>query len=134
MPLKAPPKPTAATKTRRRSNPEHTEQVKFVNWFRSKYPDVLIYAVPNGATLANGPTQWNYLKSEGAVPGIPDLHIPAWKLVIEMKRKTGGVVSPEQSQVLAYYDSIGWSAGVCYGATEAKEFINTFVKRMPEAV
>lgn len=131
MPLKAPPKPVVARKKRRRSNPEHDEQVKFVNWFRSKYPGVLVYAVPNGATLANGPTQWNYLKSEGAVPGIPDLHIPAWKVVIEMKRKTGGVVSPEQSQILAYFESIGWDTVVCHGCVEAKQFVNNFIKRMP---
>ena len=132
MPLKTTPTPTQR-RVKKRSDPEHDEQVRFVNWFRVHYPDVLIYAVPNGATLANGPTQWNYLKSEGAVPGIPDLHIPAWKVVIEMKRKTGGVVSPEQSNILGYFESIGWDTVVCHGADEAKQFIKTFIKRMPGA-
>jgi len=27
---------------------EHLEQVRFVSWFRRNYPDVRIFAVPNG--------------------------------------------------------------------------------------
>ena len=30
------------------SHSEHSEQVGFVNWFRAKYPKVLIFAIPNG--------------------------------------------------------------------------------------
>lgn len=81
--------------------------------------------------LAKGPIQWNYLKSEGATAGIPDLHIPAWQIVIEMKRPKGGIVSKEQSAILTYFESIGWTAVVCHGAKDAISFVTTFVKRMP---
>ena len=27
---------------------EHSEQVGFINWFRSQYPEILIFAIPNG--------------------------------------------------------------------------------------
>lgn len=124
-----------ARKTRpKRATPkklEHQEQVKFIKWFREKYPKVLIFAVPNGARFANGPTQWAILKSEGAVAGIPDLMIPDWQVVIEMKRPKGGVVSKEQEEILSYFNSIGWCAVVCNGFDPAKKFIGEFVKRMP---
>ena len=114
-----------------RCQEEHNEQVRFVAWFRKTYPDVLIFAVPNGATLASGPTQWNWLKSEGATSGVPDLLIPAWRIAIEMKRKDGGIVSDAQSQMIDYFNQVGWDAQVCNGFDSAKRFILTFVKRMP---
>lgn len=112
---------------------EHNEQVKFVRWFREKYPHVLIFAIPNGAKFSSGPMQWSILKAEGAVAGIPDLMIPGWKVVIEMKRPEGGVVSEEQSRLLDYFESIGWSASVCEGFDKAKLFIEKIVRRMPPA-
>jgi hypothetical protein len=133
MPLRTKPTPIKkeAPKARKKKHPEHSEQVKFVKWFRENYSDVLIFAVPNGASLSSGPIQWRYLEAEGCVPGIPDLMIPEWKVVIEMKRKTGGVVSQEQSNILDYFHQIQWDAVVCFGADEAIQFIKTFVKRMP---
>jgi hypothetical protein len=110
---------------------EHSEQVSFVKWFRAKYPHVLIFAIPNGAKFANGPTQWAILKAEGAVAGIPDLMVPEWKLVIEMKRPVGGVVSEEQLHILQHFNSIGWCGVVCDGFDKARSFIEEFVKRMP---
>lgn len=120
--------------TKRKTSPkrlEHAEQVKFVRWFREKYPTVLIFAVPNGAKFANGPTQWAILRSEGALAGIPDLIIPDWRIVIEMKRDKGGVVSDEQKEMLLYFYSIGWESQVCKGFIAARNFIQEFVKRMP---
>jgi hypothetical protein len=41
------------------------------------------------------------LKAEGVVRGIPDLFIPQWNLWVEMKRKTGGRLSPEQKSMIS---------------------------------
>jgi hypothetical protein len=84
---------------------EDHEQMLFVQWFRRNYPGVLIYAIPNGghrhiAVAAK-------LKTTGAVKGIPDLHIPAWRLWVEMKRRKGGTLSPEQKEMIAYLQGIG---------------------------
>jgi hypothetical protein len=130
------PKKTYATKS------EHDEQVEFVAWFKKLYPTVRICSSLNGANLAGDKSgnqqkdaaarakQWRYLVAEGASKGHPDLQIPAWKIAIEMKRARGGIVSPEQEDWLRYYRSIGWDAVVCYGASQAKDFINGFVRRM----
>jgi hypothetical protein len=130
------PRKTYATKS------EHDEQADFVSWFKKNYPKIRIYAVPNGANLSGDKSgdqqkdnaarakQWRYLEAEGASKGHPDLQIPAWKIVIEFKRAKGGQVSPEQQSWLVYYRSIGWDAVVCHGASQAKDFINGFVRRM----
>lgn len=73
---------------------EHEEQSDFVGWFELQFPTVRLYAVPNG--IRTGFKQAIKAKREGMRSGVPDLHIPAWDLFIEMKRTIGGTVSPEQ--------------------------------------
>ena len=84
---------------------EDHEQALFVQWFRRTYPGVLIFAIPNGghrhiAVAAK-------LKATGAVKGVPDLYIPEWKTWVEMKRRKGGQLSPEQKEVIEYLRGIG---------------------------
>lgn len=93
---------------------EHTEQVRFITWFRSTYPGVLIFAVPNAGQRANG---FRYV-AEGLVAGVPDLFIPAWRLWIEMKLP-GGRVSPAQKQIMANLSEVGYTCAVCYGFEDA---------------
>lgn len=105
---------------------EHIEQALLVQWFRRSFPDVLIYATPNGGARAKAAA--GRLKVEGVVAGIPDLFVPAWRLWIEMKRIKGGVVSAEQRAMMDYLQSVGYRAIVCKGAENAKaqilEFLN----------
>ena len=96
---------------------EHDEQVGFVIWFRSRFPGVLILAVPNGGK--RHPATARKLKAEGVVPGVPDLFVPEWSLWVEMKRAKGGRLSPDQRQVIAYLESIGHSVIVGHGAEDA---------------
>ena len=97
---------------------EHVEQVEFVAWFRKTYNGVRIFAIPNGG--ARSGAQGMALKSEGVVKGVPDLFIPEWNLWVEMKRETGGVISPEQKDWLAYLESIGHQCIVGRGFEDAK--------------
>ncbi|NBT33836.1 MAG: VRR-NUC domain-containing protein [Rhodobacteraceae bacterium] len=96
---------------------EHDEQVGFVLWFRSRFPGVLILAVPNGGKRHPGTAR--KLKAEGVVPGVPDLFVPEWSLWVEMKRAKGGRLSPDQREVIAYLESIGHSVIVGHGAEDA---------------
>ena len=105
---------------------EHSEQVGFINWFRYKYPNTLIFAIPNGGFRSIHTAK--LLKEEGVVPGIPDLFIPEWKIFIEMKRTKGGVVSKEQKAMIAYLQEIGYTAFVASGSTEASKKILDFLK------
>jgi hypothetical protein len=100
---------------------EHDEQVGFVNWFRAKYPKVLIFAIPNGGKRSVGAGR--KLKAEGVVAGIPDLFIPAWDVWIEMKRSKAGRLSPDQKKIIEYLESEGYKVIVAKGATDASKQI-----------
>jgi hypothetical protein len=103
---------------------EHAEQVGFITWFHAKYPDVLIFSIPNGGKRAISVAI--KLKEEGLVPGIPDLFIPAWKIFIEMKRSDGGKLSAVQSKMIKYLESIGYTVIIGNGARDASIKIITF--------
>jgi hypothetical protein len=97
---------------------EDHEQALTVQWFRRTYPGVLIFAIPNGghrhiAVAAK-------LKATGSVKGIPDLYVPRHKLWIEMKRRKGGQLSPEQKEIIDYLQLIGDRVIVCRGFDDAK--------------
>lgn len=105
---------------------EHLEQVRLVSWFRKTYPDVRIFAVPNGG--ARSGLQGAKLKAEGVSPGVPDLFIPAWGLWVEMKRSKGGTLSPEQRDWIAYLDDCGYQCIVGRGFEDAKRQIEDVKK------
>jgi len=98
---------------------EHDEQAGFVQWFRAKWPRVLIFAIPNGGKRNISTAK--KLKLEGVVPGVPDLFIPAWGIWIEIKRQKGGRTSSDQDDMISYLESIGHRVIVGYGATDASD-------------
>jgi hypothetical protein len=98
---------------------EHQEQVAFIQWFRRTYPDVRIFAIPNGE--ARSQSAGARLKAEGVSAGVPDLFIPAWNTWIEMKRSDGGRISPKQKDWWDYLSGIDHQVFVCAGADIAKE-------------
>lgn len=102
---------------------EHFEQVSFVNWARARWPDLLIYAIPNGGFRM--PQTRKHLKEEGVQPGIPDLHIPELNLYIEMKRTKGGSLSKVQKHIIAHLKDIGCHVEVCLGFVEAKQVLQS---------
>jgi len=100
---------------------EHLEQVRLVSWFRRQWPDVRIFAIPNGGgrSIAQGAS----LKAEGVTAGVPDLFVPAWGLWVEMKKATGGTVSPAQKDWIAYLKGIGHQVIIGRGFEDAKRQI-----------
>jgi len=74
--------------------------------------------VPNGGVRSA--SAGASLKAEGATPGVPDLCVPAWNLWVEMKRTSGGVVSPVQKDWIAYLEGIGHKVIVGRGFEDAK--------------
>lgn len=100
---------------------EHEEQVRLVHWFKKQYPNVGIFAIPNGGHR-NKVTAYK-MKMEGQSKGVPDLFIPEWKLFIEMKRQKGGRLSPEQKEWLNYLESVGYETQVCNGFEQARDYI-----------
>jgi hypothetical protein len=112
-------------KTYRFKHSEHSEQVGFVNWFRAKYPDTLIFAIPNGEKRSISVA--TRLKAEGVTRGIPDLYIPSCNLWVEMKRATGGRLSPDQKKVIEYLRSVGHTVIVGKGAGDASKQVLEFL-------
>lgn len=111
---------------------EHLEQVSTIQWYDRTYNDGLLVAIPNGGkrhiktALA--------MKNEGVSKGFPDLFLPVptsqyHGLFIEMKRRKGGRVSPEQKQWLEYLQGAGYLAVVCKGFEEAKEVITDYLEK-----
>jgi hypothetical protein len=102
---------------------EDHEQMLFVQWFKRTYPETRIMSIPNGghrhiAVAAK-------MKATGQAPGVPDLFVPEWLLWVEMKRETGGIVSPVQKDWIAYLESIGHRVIVGRGFEDAKRQIET---------
>jgi hypothetical protein len=120
---------------------EHAEQAAFVAWFRAQFPDTLIFAIPNGAHLAGTVGQraakMAKLKAEGFVPGIPDLCVPAWRTMIEMKRAKGGRVSADQAATHDALSKAGWLVIVAKGCDDAMARVRAevdFMRAIEEAV
>lgn len=109
---------------------EHIEQVSLINWFRSTYPDVLIFAIPNGG-LRNIAVA-RKLQAEGVVPGVPDLCIPEWRLWIEMKRAKNGRVSEDQKKIISYLESCGYTVIIGHGNEDAKKKVLQFKSQCVE--
>jgi hypothetical protein len=105
---------------------EHLQQVRLVSWFRRSYPGVRVFAIPNGGH--RGASQGASLKAEGVSPGVPDLFVPEWLLWVEMKRETGGIVSPVQRDWIEYLESIGHKVIVGRGFEDAKRQIEDVKK------
>lgn len=107
---------------------EKQEQIKLCVWLRKN--NIFFYAIPNGGSR-------NYfeaisLKRSGVLPGVPDICIPMpfkgkHSLYIELKRQTGGKVSPEQKIVLEALNSFGHEAVICKGFEEAKNVIVNYL-------
>lgn len=105
---------------------EHLEQVQTVAWFRKTFPDVRIFAIPNGEHRSR--SAGARLKAEGVSAGVPDLFVPSWSLWVEMK-VVKGKLSPAQRDWIGYLERIGHHVLVCYGFEDAKEQVNRFSKK-----
>jgi len=103
---------------------EHQEQALFVQWFRRTFPDIRIFAIPNGG--ARNIVTAGKLKAEGVSPGVPDLFIPEWLTWVEMKRARGGSVSADQKDWHQYLVSLGHKVILGFGCDDA---INKIIHR-----
>lgn len=104
---------------------EHEEQCLFVQWFRRTYPDVRVFAIPNGG--ARSLSVGARLKAEGVSRGVPDLFVPEWRLFIEMKREKGGIISEYQESWKNYLEKNGYTVFVCNGFDKGKEMLRRWL-------
>ena len=83
---------------------EHKEQSDFVKWFRLKFPDIKIFAIPNGGSRHI--LEAVNLKRQGVLPGVADLYVPKWRLWIEFKRAKGGKLTDDQVEFREYVTQV----------------------------
>lgn len=81
---------------------EHSIQARVTQFVRTFYPDVILFAIPNGANV--NPVNRIRLVKEGMLAGVPDMVLLEQRhgfngLFIEFK-KGDGVISKEQAKML----------------------------------
>lgn len=110
---------------------EHALQVECLRWLRMAHPNVLCYAIPNGAYTTK--TTARKLVAEGVVHGIPDLCIPIAKngynaLYIEMKNGKAGRLSDHQKELIPRLQAYGNKVVVCRTMAEFRKEIEEYLR------
>ena len=104
-------------------------QTACVKWFRLQYPDLIIYAVPNGGSRNVREAQ--RLKAEGVLAGVADLVVllPQGKsLYIEMKVK-GNKQTDNQKEFQKKAIALGHNYAVCYTFEEFQQVIENQIQK-----
>lgn len=105
---------------------EDLEQELVMRWAigqEGAWPELaLLHAIPNGGLRSKRTAA--ALKRTGVKPGVPDLCLPIARggfhgLYVEMKRRTGGRVEPEQKAWHARLAAEGYHVAVCRGHEQA---------------
>jgi hypothetical protein len=105
---------------------EHEEQRDFIRWFRRLFPDVIIYAIPNGGPRSK--KSGNDLKLEGVLKGVFDLYVLDWDLFIEMKRQETYRVSKEQKDFKRKLENLGRSHFIARGSLDCQRQVLEFLR------
>lgn len=105
---------------------ESDEQIGFLRWWNEHFSAVWIYHIPNGGHRAMNVAK--RMKADGVRPGVPDLHVPEWRMWIEMKRRSGGRLSSDQKAWMEYLEGIGDTVIVGRGAEDASRQVMDFLR------
>ena len=108
---------------------ESTLQTACVRWFRYQYPNLIIYAVPNGGSRNVREAQ--RLKAEGVLAGVADLVVllPQGKsLYIEMKVK-GNRQTDNQKEFQKKAIELIHTNSVCYTFEEFQQVIENQIQK-----
>jgi hypothetical protein len=103
---------------------EYQIQKNCVAWFRSTYPDYVLFSVPNEATHSKS----NYYKSIGALPGASDIIIvlPEKVLFIEFKAPKGKQ-STQQKEFQTKIEALCQEYYLCFSEEEFQAIVNKSV-------
>lgn len=114
---------------------EAEEQATLLNWCRmqeGRHPELgLLFHIPNGGK--RGKAEAARFRAEGVKAGIPDLMLPVARggkhgLFLELKRKAGGRVRPEQKDWMDKLKEQGYEAQVCRGWEGAAEALLRYLE------
>ena len=115
---------------------EEKEQDHLIEWWDRQcrvygLPSFALYHVGNEGS--GNAIRGARLKRMGVRAGCPDLllDVPSGGhhgLRIEMKRRKGGRLSPQQREFLEYLESRGYAVAVCCGWDEARAVIQDYLR------
>lgn len=112
---------------------ESAHQKAVVQYFRTKWPNLVIHSIPNGTHIKSHQGR-SKAKAEGLLKGVSDLFIAVPKggkhgLYLEMKNKgkTQCSVSPEQKAFIEYAHWQGYASAWAAGAGQAIKIINDYM-------
>ena len=93
-------------------------------------PGLYFFHVPNG--LARTAAQGGIFKAQGLRKGWPDygLDLPLGGFHgarLELKSEQGAKPGPEQLEILARLESVGYRCGVAWGFVEARKFFDEYL-------
>lgn len=107
------------------------EQEQLIQWCRTDPRFQFLFHIPNESVGGYGWIARN--RQMGCKKGVPDLFYPVpmngyHGLFVEMKKKKGGRLSPEQKKWLKVLKDFGYQVAVCNGWEEGKEVLLEYVK------
>lgn len=114
---------------------EDQEQEALFRWAAlaaGKRPELgMLYAIPNGGKRPISVAA--QMKRTGTKKGVPDMALPVARggkhgLYIELKRKKGGRLSPEQTQWMDALTRQGYVCAVCFGWDSARKTILDYLE------
>ena len=113
---------------------ESADQIKVVNRIRHFYPNVIVFAIPNGG--GRSPMEATKLKEEGVLAGVADLMVAEARggwfgLFIEMKRLVGGSLSDAQIKFKRDMIDRGYKVVVGVGAEDAWLKFEAYMRKDP---
>ncbi len=113
---------------------ESTEQQDLVYWFRTQYPDKIIFAIPNGSWLGGikGKRAMAYgalRKREGLTPGVSDLFIPEPAGLVELIDEHGNHYDDAFKQMGLFLEMKNVGETQCAVRPEQKWFLDEMRRR-----
>ncbi len=110
---------------------EQRAVIEWCEWNASRFPQLrLLFHIPNGGSRSK--SEGAKFKGMGVKPGVPDLFLPVPRppyhgLFIEMKSAHGRVLEPQKGWLIALSNA-GYKAVVCYGARQAINEIENYMR------
>ena len=108
---------------------EHQLQSACIKWFKYQYPQILIWATPNGGY--RNVREAARLRTEGVLAGVPDIFIAEAKngyngLFIELKVGKN-TLTESQHKIREKLLLAGYQHFVCYSFDEFMNIVNLYI-------
>lgn len=117
-----------------KKKPRHIEseiQQSVVQWFRMKYPNYIIAAVPNGGF--RNAREAAIMQREGVLAGFADLIIISKQHILFLELKTPiGVLSKKQKEFQKKVNNLGFQYVVCRSFDQAVMVIVSWIKKVTQ--